>query len=596
MSVQVPAEVVEAVQSGTTKVTRRVEIYESDATTKWDPEGDTDYDPRVVGGSISVDYDRDERRSADIQFDNRDNSLRQDPAKGFWYDKIIKCFRGVEYAPSKLSPRIVICDAVSTNAAYQIRGILSQMGFDRTDVVLNSSYTALKNYEIFVSYNPTGAAVSATVIQQAYNAGKGVMTFGNEYTTANLPFVTVTGSPVVKAIKLDPVASDNPLKGGWTTETTTTTDNMLPIFSLTAEATRVSVDQIPGPVFHYTAIIAENAVGGRWFHYAPHQIQTQGKALIRKAVEWIRDWIPTKSWEVQIGEFMIDRFSEPNSPRILSVSTRDMTKKMLTSKLEKSLSFAKGTPLTTIVQSLAANCGITKMRLPISNKAISDRVDLERGTPRWQVCKDLCTANNFELFFDAQGYLIMRAFIDPSFGPITQVFKTGKISAGGNLVDYTRSADDSRLFNHIVVVGERESDTLAPFFAEVKNTNAASPTNIGRIGDRLMDPVVGSYFTSNQQCLETAHNMMKVAALESYELTFTSIMYQWQEVGEVVQILEPNAFETDPDRYLLTSLTLPMALGPMTGSAKRVTIVQDDDYVVSIDDPADPGMGSDIDD
>jgi hypothetical protein len=186
----------------------------------------------------------------------------------------------------------------------------------------------------------------------------------------------------------------------------------------------------------------------------------------------------------------------------------------------------------------------------------------------------------------------MRSFIDPSFGPITQVFKTGKISDGGNLVSYTRSADDSRLFNHIVVVGERENDTLAPFFAEVKNTNPSSPTRIDRIGDRLMDPIVGSYFTSTAQCFETAHNMMKVAALESYELTFSSIMYQWLEVGEVAQILEPNALETDPDRYLLTSLELPMDLGPMSGSAKRVTIVQDDDYVRSTNDPVDPGMVS----
>jgi hypothetical protein len=589
VSIQVPTEVVDAVQSGTTTITRRVEIFEADATTKWDPEGDTDYDPRVTGGNVTVDYDRDERRAADIQFDNRDNSLRQDPAKGFWYDKIIKCFRGVEYASSTLAPKIVIVDAPSSTVAYQIRSILSQLGFNRTDVALSSPYTALKSYDIFVSYNPTGGATSATVFQQAYVAGKGVMTFGNGFTSAHLPWVTTTGGPTTMTLTLTPSTGDNPLKGGWTAETTTTTDSTITLTGLDGTTSIVATN---GATSVYTAVVASNTAGGRWFHYAPHQIQTQGKILIRKAVEWIRDWKPTKEWEVQIGEFMIDRFSEPNKPRILSVSCRDMSKKMLTSKLEKSISFAKGTPIVMIVQALAANSGITKMRLPTSNKALPDRVDLERGTPRWTVCKDICTANNFELFFDAQGYLCMRAFIDPSFGPITQVFKTGKISDGGNLVEYTRSADDSRLFNHIVVVGERENDTLAPFFAEVKNTNPASPTNVARIGDRLMDPVVGSYFTSTAQCFETAHNMMKVAALESYELTFSSIMYQWLEVGEVIQILEPNALETDPDRYLLTSLSLPMALGPMSGSGKRVTIIQDDDYVLSIDNPSDPGMES----
>lgn len=591
MSTIIPAEVLSAIQSGTTTVTRRTEIYEANGTTKWDPEGDSLYTPRVTGGSITIDYNRDERRAADFSFDNRDNALRPEPLHGFWYDKIIKVFRGVQYATKDTSPKILICDAPDLTTAYALRAILATIGFDNCSVSLNGSYAAVKSYDIFVSYNPTGAAVVSTVFQQAYQAGKGVMTFGNQYTAANLPFITTTGSTVTKAVALTPTTFDNPLRGGWTAESTTTTDSTLLITGLGPEATAVATD-LDGATTHYTAIVAANVSGGRWFHFAPHQIRTQGKILIRKAVEWIRDWNPTAEWELQIGEFMIDNFKERNRPRIMNVSCRDMTKKMLGSKLEQSLSFAKGTPIIDVVRAMAANSGITKMRLPVSVKTLNARVDLERGTPRWTVAKQICTANNYELYFDRQGYLTMREFIDPSFGPISQVFKTGKISQGGNLVDYERSADDSRLFNHVIVVGERENDSLPPYFAELKNTNSASPTNIARIGDRLMDPIIGNYFTSSAQCFETAHNMMKVAALESYQLSFSSIMYQWLECGEVIQIRDPDALPTDPDRYLLDTLNLPMALGPMSGTGKRVTIVQDDDYIRSTNDPVDPGFMS----
>lgn len=585
---QVPATVADAIQSGITRVTRRVEIYEADAKTKWDPEGDTNYQPRVIDGGISVDYNRDERRSGDFQFDNRDQALRPESFHGFWYDKIIKVFRGVTYDTSVLSPRVVIQDAPDDIVAYQIRSTLAVLGFPHVDVRRGYTYGLLKNYDIFVSYNPTGAAVDMTVLKQAYAAGKGIMTFGNQYTAANLPFVTATGGTVTKAVALTPSVMDSPLRGGWTAQTTTTTDSTLLLTGLDDSATIVATD-LDGATTHYTAIAASNLKGGRWFHYAPHQIQSQGKLLIRKAVEWIRDWKPRGEWEAQVGEFMIDSFSEANAPRIMKVSCRDMTKRMLTSKLENSLSFAAGTPIVTIVKALAANAGITKVRLPdIGNKTLASRIDLERGTPRWQVCKDICVANGYELYFDMQGYLVMRAFIDPSFGPISHTFKTGKISDGGNLVSYERSADDSRLFNHVIVIGDRGSDSLAPFFAERKNTNPASRTNIARIGDRLMDPIQGTYFTSQYQVDSTANNMLKVAALESYNVNFSSIFYQWLDVGEVVEFLEPDRYVTDPTRFLLDTLNLPMGLGPMSGTAKRVTMIQDDDYVRSTNDPVAP--------
>jgi len=49
----------------------------------------------MLAGSVSVDSTREERRAIEVTFDNTDKTFKHYPA-GFWYDKVIKPFRGVE--------------------------------------------------------------------------------------------------------------------------------------------------------------------------------------------------------------------------------------------------------------------------------------------------------------------------------------------------------------------------------------------------------------------------------------------------------------------------------------------------------------------
>lgn len=75
-------------------VFRRLEIYESDCVTQWLPSIDTE---RLIGGSINLSFDRDERRSlSNLQIANYDGILSYDP-NGFWYDKVLKLYRGIRY-------------------------------------------------------------------------------------------------------------------------------------------------------------------------------------------------------------------------------------------------------------------------------------------------------------------------------------------------------------------------------------------------------------------------------------------------------------------------------------------------------------------
>ena len=368
------------------------------------------------------------------------------------------------------------------------------------------------------------------------------------------------------------VLGDNPVNDGWTTESGRTASGRKT--TAVRPAARVVARYLDGTSEHYTAIIEENtSSGGRWFHYHPQAFGTQSKVLLKNALDWLRNFQQFSEWMTQIGEFQIDNIAEDHFPYITKVTGRDFTKKCLTSpKFESSASFAAGTNVIDLVKALAANSGIIKFHMPTSDATLSDRLDVERGTDRWSIMQSAANSSNFEIYFDALGYLTMREYLDPSFSPISHTFQTG--SPNGDMVSWSRSTNDSRLYNHIVVTGETSEESVLPFFGEAINTEPSSPTRTQRIGDRPYF-YTSSFFTNDQQCIDLANSWLKIHALESYELSIDSLVYPWMEVGEIIEILDPRRTAYEPTRFLLDTLSIPLDLGSMSATGKRVTLVQD---------------------
>jgi hypothetical protein len=77
-----------AIEAPVTRVTSHVDIYEQDGTTAWLLEAPN------VGAIVSVDSSRTERRTLDLTLNNAFREFDIYP-KSFWYDKIIKPYRGL---------------------------------------------------------------------------------------------------------------------------------------------------------------------------------------------------------------------------------------------------------------------------------------------------------------------------------------------------------------------------------------------------------------------------------------------------------------------------------------------------------------------
>lgn len=271
-----------------------------------------------------------------------------------------------------------------------------------------------------------------------------------------------------------------------------------------------------------------------------------------------------------LGEFMIDQIRRPHFPTTISISGRDFTKKLMLDKFADTIAFQYSADIETTIRNLALNGGIPaeKLRFETTDyKAIGVDTSFDRYTSRWEAMKSLADSAGYELFFDAQGYLVYRQFVDPLTAPTIYGFQTGP---NGNLVEFERTADDSRLFNEVVVGGNGQENGL--IYGVAQNTEPSSPTRISRLGRRTMEFPV-NYVQSDLEAQQIAERLLKVAALEQYNAGIQSVVVPWLEAGEAVLFVPDDIEDYEPTRFLLSSFTIPMSLEPMSADIRRIHIV-----------------------
>jgi hypothetical protein len=557
-----PQKVIDAIESPVTQVTRRAEIYESDGETLWDDAGT---ESRLLDGNVTVDGNRDERRQLDITLDNRDGALVHEP-DSFWYDKVIKTFRGVNFTPPATPPRILVIEDQS--GSQRIKPKLRNLGFyDVTFKTTATSLNDLMGYDIIVSDQRFGATGKTSLLGAAFDAGLCVMTIGNDSNAGNVPRIIGNSMsvPTITAYGMVPMTGDNPLQGGWTSENQGA-DSGQAITVLAAGVQGVATWTYSSTLTYTAAILEDPISRAKWFHFQPVDWNSQGLILMQNALNWMWDYKTDVEWEIQTGEFCIDRIDEANFPNRLKVTGRDYAKRMMLSKFERATMFHAGTDIEDLIQDIAANAGIFKLRLPKLNLVLPDDATFPSGTTRWKACQDIAESVGLEIFFDAFGYLVLRLFLDPTLGPLAMNFLTGE---SGNLASYQKSSNDSMIANHVTVTG----DEALLVWAESLNTEPSSPTRIAKIGDRLKEiknPLIKTNFAAQQ----LADSWLKIAALEEYNLDFSSFVYPWLEASEIISFTDPAKDPGDfPTRFLLSNFTIPMGLGAMPANGRRITLV-----------------------
>ena len=567
-----PLEVVQMMEEGLVEVTRRLEFYESDAITRWHP-GNSQIS-RLVDGSIPLDYNGDERRKLDVTLENSDNALRPDPNGGFWYDKVIKVFRGVRYpSAAPRTPTVLFSTSLNRQALMGTANRLQNRGHDPSLICeVIPSREQIDRYSVIVAQESSGTnwLQQASLLRDMFESGKTVVTIGGGI--AGLPHYT--GSGALQNTGVAPVSGDNPAMGAFTAEAYPSTVADPQPTGVTGGAQRIAAWPATGTPQRVTAALLRGAKGGFWFDIRmPSVMTTQTGALFSAMLTYMKTFNAVKTWEIQQGEFFIDRIDTESFPDQVKVTARDATKKLMNDKIDFAVAFPADTFIKDLVIGQLALAGIpvSKMRITMGNERSTTEMSFAAGTSRWEIIKSALDSFGYERYFDNEGCFVVRKFRDPSTSPSVWEFKTG---SEGNLVSYDRSVNDSNIYNKVVVTSPPADGDVNPvgYYGVAEVTDVNAPTHKSKIGNRPL-PIEAAWATSDLECAQLASERLKIAALESYEINFSSLYYSWIEVGEIVTIKDPDALPHEPDRFLLDSLSLPLGLGAMSGTGKRVTFV-----------------------
>lgn len=568
-----PIEVINAIEAGITHVTRRLAFTEADGVTPWQPPGgDAGY--RLVGGEVSIDSNRAERRTLDCELDNADNSLRPRPG-GMWYDKVLKPYRGVRYPVHNVDPSIVIIESYNGMAgAKYMQDVLQRIGYTATVNLNASSVADVKDFNIVVSaMGAQGATQKSALLKQCYLAGKGIITFSRHNTSTQVPLIRSTGAVGAAQVVASPVPTDTPLAGGWGAQPVTQGGTATAaVTGLSAAAVAVAVATTES-VTNYPIAIEENSQGGRWLNWQGNLIHTQHRTLLKRGIQWLWNYSPYREWESPLGCFLPDSITNYNFPNTLKIGARDFTKKCLGAKLALDRTYAKNYSTNAILRELAVYSGIPLSRIsfdPTSDRVLSKAMTFTRGTDCWAIMKQIADYQARNIYFDESGILVTEPYPDPLLGTPKLYLATSK-----NLVSYERSTSDSRIYNHIVVTATADEEGAGlNYTAQAMNDNKNSPTRVSLLG-RKTYTYESQFFTTKQQCQNYANKLLTQTAFEQYEINFESLVYPWMDAGLVMDLKEPRNLPQDPTRFLLDTITIPLSLTAMGGSGKRILFVEE---------------------
>lgn len=235
--------------------------------------------------------------------------------------------------------------------------------------------------------------------------------------------------------------------------------------------------------------------------------------------------------EILLGKYRVDstEASEAAGERTIQVSGLDRSSRIIEPGFETAGQVAATTTVEDAIEAIVTpiypDCTFdladTGVELPLLTYQEADDV--------WQFCSDLASAAQCDLYFDAQGTLVMLQhpqLLDPDL-----IVAEGE---GGSLLSASKRMDRADACNRVTVSGESSGND--PAYGEAHDDDPASPTYwkgpFGTVTFRWSS----EYVTSDDQAEAVAANILRQKLGISKSISFDALTDPRLEPNDVVQL------------------------------------------------------------
>jgi hypothetical protein len=239
-----------------------------------------------------------------------------------------------------------------------------------------------------------------------------------------------------------------------------------------------------------------------------------------------------------VGVFRIEE-SGGDSAGLVEIEGFDRSIVVSLATFEVPYVIAAGTNLGDAVHDLVDSRypGLTYVLSPTSKTVPLTVFEESLGeTDPWQEAQRLAASGSMELFFDAEGRVVMRPVPDPTTDPSVWNFSPGpdNIFIGG------RNRLNARLARNVAIVTGEGTGVDTPVRGVAEITDAASPIFPGTFGRRpvrLTTPLIGNDpVTAQAEADAAAQALLQRRAGGSEQLTFSAVPNPAHEAGDVVRV------------------------------------------------------------
>jgi hypothetical protein len=269
-----------------------------------------------------------------------------------------------------------------------------------------------------------------------------------------------------------------------------------------------------------------------------------------------------------IGTFMIDSIDilVERNMSLMNLTLSDHWKKLQKSLVTSTGSKPTGTPINDAIRSLIANAGadypLAPSIDPLSGRTsttLTAPLKYERGASRGDLLKEISTKYGIDIYFNQEGRFVTNDRKNPKDAQeVWHFYSSSSTISSGMLVSVRRTISDDNLANHIFVIGT--GNPTSPVIYNRKQTEASSPFNIDRIGDRVKI-LEGNWKTQAQvdaageKLWDTKYNIAE-------EIVIDTICNPALEGDDVIRITQPEAKLAYV--YRIASMNVPLTTSKQT--------------------------------